>query len=52
VVERLGTLIPADVGPILLGAPAADGSYKQTINIRGGVVFAGIIPAGAIPALF
>ncbi|MDB5561328.1 MAG: hypothetical protein JWN11_746 [Hyphomicrobiales bacterium] len=52
VVERLGNLIPADVRPLLLGSPAADGTYKQTINIRAGVVFAGILPAASIPALF
>ncbi|MDB5958490.1 MAG: hypothetical protein JWP60_5098, partial [Ramlibacter sp.] len=33
-------------------SPAADGTYKQTINIRAGVVFAGILPAASIPALF
>jgi hypothetical protein len=52
VVERLGNLIPPDMRPMLLGTPAADGTYKQTLNIRGGVVFSGILPAASLPALF
>lgn len=50
-VERLGGLIPEEWKPIVLGGQAEDGSYAQTLNIRAGVVFAGLLPVSVIPPL-
>jgi len=52
VVERLGPLLPADVRGMVTGAPAADGSYSQTLTLRAGVAFAGLVPVGMVPPLF
>jgi hypothetical protein len=52
VVERLAGLVPQQMQGVVFGTPAADGSYSQTLNIRGGVILAGLIPAGLIPPLF
>lgn len=52
VVERLAGLVPQQMQGAVFGTPAADGSYSQTLNIRGGVILAGLIPAGMIPPLF
>ncbi|HEX4298007.1 MAG TPA: DUF2125 domain-containing protein [Devosia sp.] len=52
VVERLGDLIPAQLKPVIVGGQAADGSYSQTVNIAGGVVFTGLVPTAAIPSLY
>ena len=51
VVERLGNLVPEDWKPILIGRQAEDGSYTQTLNIKAGIVFAGLIPVGIVPPL-
>ena len=51
VVERLGNLVPEDWKPILIGRQAEDGSYSQTLNIKAGIVFAGLIPVGIVPPL-
>ncbi len=52
VVERMGELIPDNLKGLMLGGQAADGSYTQTINIRAGIVFSGIVPTAVIPALY
>ncbi|HEY0919437.1 DUF2125 domain-containing protein [Devosia sp.] len=52
VVERAGTLIPEDWKGIVLGQQAADGSYAQTLNLRGGFVFAGLLPVAQLAPLF
>jgi hypothetical protein len=52
IVEQLGPVIPETYRGLVLGAPAADGSYSQTVNIAAGVVFAGVVPAGVIPPLY
>lgn len=52
VVERTGTLVPEDWKGLVLGAQAADGSYSQTLNLRGGFVFAGLMPVGQLAPLF
>jgi hypothetical protein len=52
VVERLQGMIPQQYQGLLLGQPAEDGSYSNTITLAGGVVMAGLIPAGLIPPLF
>lgn len=51
-VERTGTLIPEDWKGIVLGQQAADGSYAQTLNLRGGFVFAGLLPVAQLEPLF
>lgn len=51
-VERTGTLIPEDWKGLVLGAQAADGSYSQTLNLRGGLIFAGLMPVGQLEPLF
>ena len=51
-VERSGTLIPEDWKGIVLGQQAADGSYSQTLNLRGGFIFAGLLPVGQLEPLF
>jgi hypothetical protein len=52
VVERIGPSIPEAYRNWIVGARAEDGSYSQTLNIAGGVVFAGLIPAGVVPPAF
>jgi hypothetical protein len=52
VVERLGPMIPEQYRGWIVGTPAEDGSYSQTLNIAAGVVFSGLVPAGIIPPLF
>ena len=52
VVERLGPLIPEQYRGWIVGTPAEDGSYSQTLNIAAGVVFSGLVPTGIIPPLF
>jgi hypothetical protein len=51
-VERIGPSIPEAYRNWIVGARAEDGSYSQTLNIAGGVVFAGLIPAGVVPPAF
>ncbi|MHB1103053.1 MAG: DUF2125 domain-containing protein [Devosia sp.] len=51
-VERTGTLIPEDWKDLVLGTQAADGSYSQTLNLRGGFIFAGLMPVGQLAPLF
>ncbi|HHY50860.1 MAG TPA: DUF2125 domain-containing protein [Alphaproteobacteria bacterium] len=50
-VERLGDLIPPDWRTVLLGGQADDGSYAQTLTIKAGVVFVGLLPVAMIPPL-
>jgi hypothetical protein len=50
-VERLGSALSPEWQRILLGAQAEDGSYSQTITIKAGVVFTGLIPVSIIPPL-
>jgi len=52
IVERVQGMIPQQYQRLLLGEPAQDGSYSNTITFAGGVVMAGLIPAGLIPPLF
>ena len=51
VVERFGASLPEEWKGIILGTQAADGSYSQTLNIRAGVVFAGLLPVAMVPPL-
>lgn len=50
-VERFGALLPEDWRGLILGGQAEDGSYSQTINVKAGVIFSGIMPIGIIPPL-
>jgi hypothetical protein len=50
-VERFGTLVPEQWRGLVLGAPAADGSYHQVLNLTNGMAFAGLLPLGALPAI-
>ncbi|MEO7224201.1 MAG: DUF2125 domain-containing protein, partial [Devosia sp.] len=52
VVERLGPMIPEQYRGWIVGTPAEDGSYSQTLNLAAGVVFSGLMPTGIIPPLF
>jgi hypothetical protein len=52
VVETLGPMIPDAYRGLIVGAPAADGSYSETINIAAGALFIGLVPAGFIPPLY
>ncbi|HEY4199024.1 MAG TPA: DUF2125 domain-containing protein [Devosiaceae bacterium] len=52
IVERFGAMIPAQIRPLILGNQAPDGSYAQTLTLRGGVILSGILPIGVIPPLF
>jgi hypothetical protein len=51
VVERMGDVVPEPLKSLLVGQKGADGSYTQTLDIRQGVVFAGLIPVGTVPPL-
>lgn len=50
-VERFGNVIPDDWKEIILGGQEADGSYAQTITVKAGVVFSGLVPVSVIPPL-
>lgn len=51
VVERLGDLVPPEWQGLVLGSPDAEGSYSQTLTMRGGVVLAGLIPVATLEPL-
>ncbi len=50
-VERFEAALPPELKAVLIGQPAADGSYSQTLNIKAGVVFVGLVPVAMIPPL-
>jgi hypothetical protein len=50
-VERIGNMLPPEWQAIILGAKRPDGSYSQTLTIRAGVVFSGLVPIMMIPPL-
>lgn len=51
-VDRFGTFVEEPVRTAIFGTPGADGAYTQTLDIRAGVVFAGLVPVAVIPPLF
>jgi hypothetical protein len=51
-VEGLQGLVPPELQGLILGSPAEDGSYKQVVTLKSGVVFSGIVPAGMLPPLW
>lgn len=50
-VERLESMLPEDWKRLIVGAKQEDGSYAQTITIKAGVVFSGLMPITMIPPL-
>jgi hypothetical protein len=50
-VERLEGLLPENLKPLVVGGQQADGSYSQTLTIKAGVVFSGLMPVAMIPPL-
>jgi hypothetical protein len=52
VVERFEPFIPENLRGLMLGERAEDGSYAQSIMISNGVIFAGLLPAGAVVPLY
>jgi hypothetical protein len=50
-IERVGAVLPEDWKGLIVGGQAEDGSYSQTVTIRAGVVFSGIMPLAIIPPL-
>lgn len=50
-VERLDGLVPQQMQPLIVGQPADDGSYSQTLTFKGGVIFSGLVPVGMVPPL-
>jgi hypothetical protein len=50
-VERFEATLTPELKAVLIGQPAADGSYSQTLNIKAGVVFVGLVPVAIIPPL-
>lgn len=50
-VERIGPVLPENLKPLILGGQEGDGSYSQTLTIKAGVVFSGLMPVAMIPPL-
>lgn len=52
VAERIGPYIGEPYRTLVLGNPAADGSYANVLNFRAGNIFSGLIPIASVPPLF
>lgn len=50
-VERFGAALPEDWRGLILGRQADDGSYAQTVTLKAGIVFTGLVPVMMIPPL-
>jgi hypothetical protein len=50
-VERIGSMLPPEWRALILGTEAPDGSYSQSLTIKAGVVFSGLVPILMIPPL-
>lgn len=50
-VERLEPMFDPNIKPLITGSPQPDGSYQNTLFVRGGVIVSGVIPLGVVPAL-
>jgi hypothetical protein len=50
-VERIGPMLPEEWKGLIVGDQDADGSYSQTVTIKAGIVFSGLIPISVIPPL-
>jgi len=51
-VEFFSAQIPEPMRPLVLGPQGADGSYAQTLDLRAGVLLAGVVPLAMLPPLF
>jgi hypothetical protein len=52
VAERIGPLIEEPWRTLVLGAPAADGTYTNQLNFAGGAISSGLVPIATVPPLF
>lgn len=52
VAERIGPLLAEPWRTLVLGTPAADGSYANQLNFRAGAVYSGLVPIASIPPLY
>lgn len=52
VADRIGPLLEEPVRTLVLGNPAADGSYKNLLTFKAGALFSGLIPIAQIPPLY
>lgn len=52
VADRIGPLLEEPWRTLVLGTPAADGSYSNLLNFRAGALFSGLVPVAPLPALF
>ena len=50
-VERFGAVLPEDWRGLIVGGQAEDGSYSQTVTIKAGVVFSGLMPLMILPPM-
>jgi hypothetical protein len=52
VAERLGPMLAEPWRTLVFGTAAADGSFSNQLNFRGGGVFSGLVPIASVPPLF
>ncbi|SFZ85742.1 hypothetical protein SAMN02983003_2911 [Devosia enhydra] len=52
IAELIEPLLPRELGAMILGTRAEDGSYRQQLNARGGVLFSGFVPLTSLPPVF
>ena len=52
VAERIGPLLAEPWRTLVLGTPAADGSYANQLNFRAGSSYSGLVPIASIPPLY
>ncbi|HEY0033951.1 MAG TPA: DUF2125 domain-containing protein, partial [Devosia sp.] len=52
VAERLGPMLAEPWRTLVFGTPAADNSFSNQLNFRGGGVFSGLVPIASVPPLF
>lgn len=52
VAERIGPMLAEPWRTLVFGTPAADGSFSNQLNFRGGGVFSGLVPIANVPPLF
>lgn len=52
VVEQIGELLPMDLATAIVGKPDQEGNYSQTLTIKAGVFFVGILPVFTVGSLF
>ena len=52
VAERIGPLLAEPWRTLVLGTPAADGSYSNQLNFRAGAIYSGLVPIATIPPLY